>query len=101
MARNYSPNHPAVRSWLDLDTPPRPLTVRERRQAVNARAGRSNALPRSRAIVGFVSILATFPVMAWGETQGQLVVAFVPLAFGVYCLAPWMRKDIEEVSRWR
>jgi hypothetical protein len=101
MARNYSPNHPAVRSSLDRDGMPRPLTVRERRQAMNARAGRSNALPRSRAIVGFVSILATFPAMAWGEAHGQLVVAFVPLAFGVYCLAPWMRKDIEEVRQWR
>jgi hypothetical protein len=39
--------------------------------------------------------------MAWGEAHGQLVVAFVPLAFGVYCLAPWMRKDIEEVRQWR
>jgi hypothetical protein len=68
---------------------------------MNARAGRSNALPRSRAFVGFVSILATFPAMAWGEAHGQLVVAFIPLAFGVYCLAPWMRKDIEEVSQWR
>jgi hypothetical protein len=48
-----------------------------------------------------MSILATFPVMAWGEAHGQLVVAFIPLAFGVYCLAPWMRKDIEEVSQWR
>jgi hypothetical protein len=100
MARNYSPNHPAVRAWLDLDTAP-PQTVRQRREAMNARAGRSNALPRSRAFVGFMSILATFPVMAWGEAHGQLVVAFVPLAFGVYCLAPWMRKDIEEVSQWR
>jgi hypothetical protein len=68
---------------------------------MNARAGRSNALPRSRALVGFVSILATFPAMAWGEAQGQLIVAFVPLAFGVYCLAPWMHKDIEEVRKWR
>jgi hypothetical protein len=100
MARNYSPNHPAVRAWLDLDNAT-PQTVRQRREAMNARAGRSNALPRSRALVGFVSILATFPAMAWGEAHGQLVVAFVPLAFGVYCLAPWMRKDIEEVSRWR
>jgi hypothetical protein len=100
MTRNYSPNHPAVRAWLDLDTAP-PQTVRQRREAMNARAGRSNALPRSRAFVGFVSILATFPVMAWGETQGQLVWAFVPLAFGAYCLAPWIRQDIEEVSRWR
>jgi hypothetical protein len=101
MARNYSPNHPAVRAWLDLDTPPRPLTVRERRQAVNARAGRSNALPRSRAIVGFVSFLATFPVMAWGDAHGQLVVAFIPLTFGIYCLAPWMRDDYEDLRRWR
>jgi hypothetical protein len=100
MARNYSPNHPAVRAWLDLDNAP-PQTARQRRQAMNARAGRSNALPRSRALVGFVSILATFPAMAWGEAHGQLVVAFIPLAFGVYCLAPWMRKDIEEVSQWR
>jgi hypothetical protein len=100
MARNYSPNHPAVRSWLDLDNAPT-QTVRQRREAMNARAGQSNALPRSRALVGFVSILATFPAMAWGEAHGQLVVAFIPLAFGVYCLAPWMRKDIEEVSRWR
>ena len=100
MSRNYSPNHPAVRAWLDLDNAP-PQTVRQRREAMNARAGQSKALPRSRALVGFLSILATFPAMAWGEAQGQLVVAFVPLAFGVYCLAPWMRKDIEEVSQWR
>ena len=100
MSRNYSPNHPAVRAWLDIDTVP-PQTVRQRREAMNARAGRSNALPRSRALVGFVSILATFPAMAWGEAQGQLIVAFVPLAFGVYCLAPWMHKDIEEVRKWR
>jgi hypothetical protein len=100
MNRDYSPNHPAVRAWLDLDNAP-PKTVRQRREAMNARAGQSNALPRSRAFVGFVSILATFPVMAWGETQGQLVWAFVPLAFGAYCLAPWIRQDIEEVSRWR
>jgi hypothetical protein len=100
MTRNYSPNHPAVRAWLDLDNAP-PQTVRQRREAMNARAGRSNALPRSRAVVGFVSILATFPVMAWGETQGQLAWAFVPLAFGVYCFAPWIREDAEEVRRWR
>lgn len=99
MGRNYSPNHPAVRASLALDSTPRPLSVRERRQVVNSRAGRSIAPPRSRAIVGFVSILATFPVMAWGEAHGQLVVAFVPLAFGVYCLAPWIRQDIEEVRR--
>ena len=101
MGRNYSPNHPAVRASLTLDTSPRPLSVRERRQAVNARAGRSDGLPRSRAFVGFLSILATFPVMAWGEAHGYLVAAFIPLAFGIYCLAPWMRKDIEEVQRWR
>ncbi len=100
MSRNYSPNHPAVRAWLDLDNAP-PQTVRQRRQAMNARAGRSNAMPRSRAVVGFVSMLATFPVMAWGETQGQLAWAFVPLAFGVYCFAPWIREDAEEVRRWR
>jgi hypothetical protein len=100
MSRNYSPNHPAVRAWLDLDNAP-PQTVRQRREAMNARAGRSNVIPRSRAFVGFVSILATFPVMAWGETQGQLAWAFVPLAFGVYCFAPWIREDAEEVRRWR
>ena len=100
MGRNYSPNHPAVRSWLDLDTPPRPLTVRERRATVNARAGRSTGLPRSRAIVGFLSLLATFPVMSWGDSHGQLVVAFIPLAFGAYCLAPWMREDMEDMKRW-
>ena len=101
MSRNYSPNHPAVRAWLDLDNAPRPLTVRERRQAVNARAGRGNSLPRSRAFVGFLSILATFPVMAWGDAHGYLVAAFIPLAFGVYCLAPWIRQDVEEVQPWR
>lgn len=101
MARNYSPNHPAVRASLALDSTTRPLSVRERRAAVNTRRGRTNALPRSRAMVGFLSILATFPVMAWGEAHGQLVVAFVPLAFGVYCLAPWMREDVEEVRQWR
>ena len=100
MGRNYSPNHPAVRAWLDFDTPPRPLTVRERRATVNARAGRSIGLPRSRAIVGFLSLLATFPVMSWGDSHGQLVVAFIPLAFGAYCLAPWMREDMEDMKRW-
>jgi hypothetical protein len=99
MARNYSPNHPAVRSWLDLDNAP-PQTVRQRRDAINARAGQSNAMPRSRAVFGFVSILATFPVMAWADAQGQLAWAFVPLAFGIYCFAPWIREDTEEVRRW-
>jgi hypothetical protein len=51
--------------------------------------------------VGFLSILATFPVMAWGEAHGYLVAAFIPLAFGVYCLAPWIRQDVEEVQPWR
>ena len=95
MGRNYSPNHPAVRSWLDLDTPPRPLTVRERRAAVNARAGRSNDLPRSRAIVGAVSIGAVIPVMAWGDSNGAVFAPFVPLAFAIYCLYPWIRQDMK------
>lgn len=95
MARNYSPNHPAVRASLALDSTPRPLTVGERRAAVNARAGRSNALPRSRAIVGAVSIGAVIPVMAWGDINGAIWSPFVPLAFAIYCLYPWIRQDMK------
>jgi hypothetical protein len=99
MARNYSPNHPAVRASLNLDTPPRQPTVRERRQAVNARLGRSGKPPRSRAVMGVISIFATFPAMGWGEAHGELWVQFVPLAFAIYCLAPWMRDDWEDLNR--
>lgn len=95
MARNYSPNHPAVRAWLDLDTPPRPLTVRERRAAVNARAGRSSDLPPSRFIVGVVALVATIPAMAWGDSNGAIWMPFLTLAFSVYCFAPWIRQDMK------
>ena len=95
MGRNYSPNHPAVRASLALDTPPRPLSVRERRQAVNDRAGRSNGLPRSRAIVGAVSVGAVIPVMAYGDSHGAAWLPFTVLAFAFYCLYPWIRNDIK------
>lgn len=95
MARNYSPNHPAVRSWLDLDTPPRPLTVRERRATVNARAGRSSNLPPSRFIVGVAAMVATIPAMAWGDSHGATWMPFLTLAFGAYCFAPWIRQDMK------
>lgn len=99
MSRNYSPNHPAVRS--SLNGTPRQLSVRERRAAVNTRRGRTNALPRSRAIVGGVSVVAVIPAMAWGDSNGAVWLPFAVLAFAAYCLAPWIRKDVEEVRQWR
>lgn len=95
MARNYSPNHPAVRSRLDLDSTPRPLSVGERRAAVNARAGRSTDLPRSRAIVGGVSVVAVIPTMAWGDSHGAVWPPFAVLAFAAYCLYPWIKQDMK------
>ena len=99
MSRNYSPNHPAVRA--SLNGTPRPLTVRERRAAVNTRRGRTNALPRSRAIVGVASVVGVIPAMAWGDSNGAIWLPFVVLAFSAYCFAPWIRQDVEEVRRCR
>lgn len=109
---NYSPNHPAVQAWqakrvCDLcgshDLPTvraynacaecEPLTIRERRNLVNLRAGRPMLRSglKSRTAIGFGFFIAGCYTMDY-----TMVGALVPLALAFTCWQTAMSRWLKE-----
>lgn len=94
MARHYSPNHPAVRSWTGE---PR-QTVRERTAAVRARRG----IPDHGGKTGdrLVIAISTF-VLALGLAEARPLWAIGLLVITAASAWPWLRETQGGVFPWR
>lgn len=109
---NYSPNHPAVKHWQDnrvcfhcwsTDLPTvrtrnvcaecEPLTIRERKNLVNLRAGRQMMRSglKSRTAMGFGFFIAGCYTMDY-----TMVGALVPLALAFTCWQTAMSRWLKE-----
>ena len=110
---NYSPNHPAVRAWQDnrkcdncwgtdiptvrtrnICTECEPLTIRERRNLVNLRAGRPMLRSglKSRALMGIGFFIAGCYTM-----DITIIGSLVPFALAFTCwntgLNTWLKEQ--------
>lgn len=94
MTRNYSPNHPAVRSWTGE---PR-QTVRQRTQAVRERRGIRH---RNGKTADWIVIGASCWVMSVGLVETHLLAAVALFGVTVFMAWPWIRETIEEVRSWK
>lgn len=94
MTRKYSPNHPAVRAWQGE----RPLTVRERTQAVRERRGirHRDGKTGDRVVIG-----ASAFILSVGLVESYPWVALLLGGVVYVCAWPWIRETIEEVRSWR
>lgn len=94
MTRNYSPNHPAVKSWQGE---PR-QTVRQRTQAVRERRG----IPHRDGRTGSRAVVAiSTAVMAAGFIEQYPAVGFCFMVTAYVSAWPWIRSTVEEVRSWR
>lgn len=109
---NYSPNHPAVKHWQanrkcdncwgtdlptvrtrNICTECEPLTIRERRNLVNLRAGRPMLRSglKSRTAIGFGFFIAGCYTMDY-----TMAGALVPLALAFTCWQTAMSRWLKE-----
>jgi hypothetical protein len=109
---NFSPNHPAVRHWQDnrvcyrcwnTDLPPvrdynlcaecEPLTIRERTNMVNFRAGRPMLRSglKSRAFLGFGFFIAGCYTMDY-----NILGSLVPFAMAFTCWQTGLNRWLKE-----
>lgn len=83
----YSPNHPAVRAWIE-NTPPDKRSIKQRQLAVRARLAqrsrrRTDWGHKTAELTGFVLFVGLLPIIVWLAENNAPFFVIVPCGMSI------------------